>query len=50
MTIESPEDLLAKQLEVARKKLALRNYDRGGLAVDEVIGCLLEYLYRKKGI
>ncbi len=41
------EARLVEGLEAARKKLALRNYDRAGLAVDEVIGCLVDYYSRK---
>lgn len=41
--VTTAEHHLVERLEEARKKLALRNYDRGGLAVDEVIGCLIDY-------
>jgi hypothetical protein len=42
------EARMIERLEEARRKLALRNYDRAGLAVDEVIGCLVDYYSRKK--
>lgn len=42
-TQTTPETKLLEGLEAARKKLAARNYDRAGLAVDEVIGCLIDY-------
>lgn len=37
------EHILVERLEVTRRKLSIRNYDRAGLAVDEVIGHLIDY-------
>lgn len=42
----SPEWKLLEELERTRTKLAARNYDRAGLAVDEVIGSLISYFKR----